>query len=131
MHPAIHHVSLGSNCFEQAAVFYDKVLATVGVRRVVDYPGGAGYGKTVPEFWLQRPIDGNAATVANGSHVGFFANSKREVDDFYNAAIAAGAADDGKPGSRRDYGEPYYGCFVRDLDGHKVEALFWDLELAQ
>ena len=41
-----------------------------------------------------------------------------------------GAKDDGAPGKRPHYGEQYYGCFVRDLDGHKIEAMAW-LEPAQ
>ena len=44
---------------------------------------------------------------------------------FYAAALEAGASPDGPPGPRPDYGEPYYGCFVRDLDGHKIEAMAW------
>ncbi|MBF2952237.1 VOC family protein, partial [Pseudomonas aeruginosa] len=42
-------------------------------------------------------------------------------------ALAAGADDEGAPGPRPLYGEPYYGCFIRDLDGHKVEASYWDM----
>ena len=45
--------------------------------------------------------------------------------------VDAGATDDGKPGPRPDYGEPYYGSFLRDPDGHKIEAAFWDDELAR
>ncbi|MEH2120583.1 hypothetical protein [Nostoc sp.] len=41
------------------------------------------------------------------------------------------AAFDGAPGGRSDYSEPYYGCFVRDPDGHKIEAAFWDEQLEQ
>jgi len=51
------------------------------------------------------------------------------VDAFHRAALNAGATDEGAPGPREEYGEPYYGCFVRDLDGHKIEAAFWDVEL--
>jgi hypothetical protein len=36
---------------------------------------------------------------------------------------------DGEPGPRPHYGEPYYGCFVHDLGGHKIEAMIWDGEL--
>ena len=53
------------------------------------------------------------------------------VHAFYEAAIAEGASDEGSPGPRPDYGEPYYGCFVRDLDGHKIEAAYWDIALAK
>ena len=51
-----------------------------------------------------------------------------DEDKVMNAALEAGASPDGPPGPRPHYGEPYYGCFVRDLDGHKIEATFWDLD---
>ena len=51
--------------------------------------------------------------------------------DYRQAAIAAGAVDEGAPGPRPEYGEPYYGCFVRDLDGHKIEAAYWDAALME
>src|SRR5690606_37499382 len=47
------------------------------------------------------------------------------------AALSAGATDEGAPGPREEYGAPYYGCFVRDLDGHKIEAAYWDVALMQ
>ena len=89
---------------------------------ILEYPGAVAYGKLYPEFWVQAPIDGRPASVGNGSHVGFFADSKAQVDAFHAAALTAGAGDEGAPGPRPLYGEPYYGCFIRDLDGHKVEA---------
>lgn len=118
----VHHISIGTNDFERATEFYDRVLAVLGARRVLDFPGAVAYGKEIPEFWVQTPLDGLDAASANGSHVGFIAPSREIVDAFYEAAIAAGAEDDGPPGPRPDYGESYYGCFVRDLDGHKIEA---------
>ena len=118
----ISHLSIGTNDFERATAFYDRVLATLGCKRVLDFPGAVAYGKQSPEFWVQRPIDGEPAAPANGCHVGFIATSKEQVQAFYDAAIAAGARDDGAPGPRPDYGEDYYGCFVRDPDGHKIEA---------
>jgi len=126
------HVSAGTNRFKDAAAFYDKVLATVGARRVLEIPGveAIAYGKQFPEFWVQTPIDGKPANTGNGTHFGFMAPSKEAVDAFYAAAIAAGATPDGAPGGRAHYGQAYYGCFVRDLDGHKIEAMFWDLSKA-
>lgn len=122
----ISHISIGTNDFAKAVQFYDKVLATLNCKRIMEHPGAIAYGKRFPEFWLQTPIDGKAATVGNGTHIGLIANSKKQVDEFYQAALAAGAVDEGAPGPRPHYGEPYYGCFVRDLDGHKIEAAFWD-----
>jgi len=127
---ALSHVSLGTNDLERALAFYDKALLPLGLRRVEFMEGiGAGYGKLYPEFWIQKPHDEQPAGVANGSHVGLVANSREQVQQFYDAALAAGATDDGKPGARPHYGEPYYGCFVRDPDGHKIEATFWDMSL--
>ncbi len=119
------HVSIGTNDFERAVAFYGAVLATLGARRVMEHPGAVAYGREYPEFWVQTPIDGAAAAAGNGTHFGFFAASREQVDAFHAAAVAAGAADDGAPGPRPHYGEGYYGCFVRDPDGHKVEATYW------
>lgn len=120
------HVSIGTNRFEAARAFYDAVLAPLGVKRVMEHPGVVAYGKLYPEFWVGAPFDGQPANVGNGTHFGFFAESREQVDAFWQAAIAAGASPDGPPGPRPLYGKPYYGCFVRDLDGHKIEASFWD-----
>lgn len=127
----LSHVSLGTNKFDQAVAFYDRVLATLGCKRIMEHPGAVAYGKQYPEFWVQTPIDGQPATLGNGTHVGFIAPTKESVHAFYEAALTAGGVGEGAPGGRPDYGEPYYGCFVRDLDGHKVEASYWDMQLVQ
>jgi len=125
----ISHVSVGTNDFARSVAFYEKVLATLGCRKIMEYAGAVAFGKTLPEFWVQTPIDGEPAAIGNGVHFGFVAASKEAVHAFYDAALAAGGKDDGAPGPRPDYGEPYYGCFVRDPEGHKIEAAFWDFEL--
>lgn len=119
----LSHVSLGSNDYPRAKAFYDAVLATLQIRCVMDFPGGAGYGRAFPEFWVQAPHDGGRASVGNGVHVAFLANSVEEVHAFHAKALALGATDDGAPGPRPDYGPDYYAAFVRDLDGHKIEAM--------
>ena len=130
------HVSIGTNDYAAATAFYDKVMPTIGAGRVFEpegLPEGAGavaYGKRFPEFWVQTPHDDGKAEVANGIHFAFLAPSKEAVQAFWDAAIEAGASPDGEPGPRPHYGEPYYGCFVYDLDGHKIEAMYWDFELA-
>ncbi len=124
----ISHVSLGTNDLERALAFYDKVLATLGIKRVETLDGiGAAYGKLYPEFWIALPANEAPATVGNGVHIGFIAESRDAVHAFHETALSAGASDDGAPGPRPQYGEPYYGCFVIDPDGHKIEATFWDV----
>ena len=125
----LSHVSIGTNDFERAVAFYDKVLTTLGCKKLEEFPGAVAYGKQFPECWVQTPIDGQPASGGNGAHIGFVAPTKQAVHAFHEAALQAGGVDDGQPGPRPDYGEPYYGCFVRDPDGHKIEAAFWDMEL--
>lgn len=122
----LSHVSLGTDDYPRARAFYDAVLGTLGIGCVMELPGGAAYGRAFPEFWVQTPHDGGKAEVANGVHVAFLAASREQVDAFHARAVALGADDDGAPGPRPHYGEPYYGCFVRDPQGHKIEAMFWD-----
>lgn len=130
------HVSIGTNDFERSARFYDAVMPTIGARRVYEpeLPQGAfaiAYGKQFPEFWINTPHNDKPAETANGVHFAFLAPSRQAVHEFWDAAIAAGAAPDGEPGPRPHYGKPYYGCFLRDPDGHKIEAMFWDQSLME
>ena len=123
----ISHISVGTNKLDEALNFYDQVLATIGASRQEEVPEIAvAYGKRFPEFWVQIPYNQKPAQVANGVHFAFIAPSQEAVHAFYDKAIELGAICDGKPGPRPEYGAPYYGCFVRDLDGHKIEAAFWD-----
>ena len=122
----ISHISIGTNNFDRAVVFYDRVLTTLGCKQIMKHPGAVAYGKEFPEFWVQTPFNGEPATIGNGSHIGFIANTKEAVHAFYEAALNEGGTDDGAPGPRPDYGDAYYGCFIRDIDGNKIEATYWN-----
>jgi catechol 2,3-dioxygenase-like lactoylglutathione lyase family enzyme len=120
----LHHVSVGVRDVARAAQFYDPVLATLGYKRVMEFmPYGIGYGETHPVFWVQLPNDQQPSSVGNGVHIGFVARSKESIHGFHRAALGAGGANEGDPGPRPDYGPTYYGAFVRDLDGNKLEAV--------
>ena len=128
MPPSImSHVSVGTNDYPRAKAFYDAVLATLQIGVVMEHEGAAvAYGRAFPEFWVGLPHDGGKAAVGNGSHFGFLATSRAQVEAFHAKALAMGGTSDGAPGTRELYGPQYYGAFVRDLDGHKIEATFWD-----
>ena len=121
--PTLSHVSLGINDYPRAKAFYDAVLATLQVKCMIEFDGGAGYGREFPEFWIGPPHDGGRAAAGNGTHIAFSASSKEQVDAFYAAALAAGGTDDGKPGLRPEYMPNYYAAFVHDPEGHKIEAV--------
>lgn len=124
----LSHVSLGTNNLVAAQSFYDHALQSLGISRLETIDGiAAACGKQYPEFWIAMPHNEQVATVGNGVHVSFTANSIKTVHAFHAAALEAAGADDGQPGPRPIYGEPYYGCFVMDLDGNRIEAAFWVL----
>lgn len=119
----IHHVSVGTNDLARSKRFYDAVLPIVGIQPMAEDAGGLGYGSGTFHFSVQVPIDGTPATVGNGSHIAFAVENRDMVDRFYAAALAHGGSGAGEPGLRPDYDANYYGAFVLDPDGHKIEAV--------
>lgn len=122
----IHHVSVGTNDVERSKRFYDAVLPTLGIMPLSTDEAGLGYHCGTFHFSVQVPIDGQPATVGNGSHVAFSVENRMMVNCFHEAALAHGGSDDGAPGLRTDYDANYYGAFVRDPDGHKIEAVTYN-----
>jgi catechol 2,3-dioxygenase-like lactoylglutathione lyase family enzyme len=122
----LHHVSVGVRDVERAARFYDPVLKTLGYRRVMEFlPHAIGYGESRerPEFWIQLPHNQQPASNGNGVHVAFLAKSRQVVSKFHETALKQGGSNGGEPGPRPDYGPSYYGAFLYDLDGNKIEAM--------
>jgi catechol 2,3-dioxygenase-like lactoylglutathione lyase family enzyme len=121
----LHHVSVGVADVARAADFYDAVLGALGYKRTAQYlPYAIAYGEGVSEFWIGQPHDKSAPSVGNGTHFGFVARNQNAVHRFHETALTNGGTDDGAPGPRPDYGPDYYGAFVRDPFGNKVEAVF-------
>ena len=125
---AIDHVSVGVTNMKRAKAFYDAALGPLGMKPIypVEIGGqlvGVGYGEgQQPTFWIQMPINGQPASMGNGVHVAFRATSRAQVDAFFLAALDQGGVEDGRPGLRTEYHPDYYGAFVRDPDGNKIEA---------
>jgi catechol 2,3-dioxygenase-like lactoylglutathione lyase family enzyme len=119
----IHHFSLGTNDLEKARAFYDPVLKLLGLRLLREDESSLDYGVGMVLFSLETPVDGRPATPGNGVHVAFTAEDPDMVDEFYRIALAHGGTGDGEPGLRPEYNAHYYGAFVRDPDGNKIEAV--------
>jgi catechol 2,3-dioxygenase-like lactoylglutathione lyase family enzyme len=116
------YVTIGTNDLEGSAKFYDDVLAVLGGKRAfetdnfISWSDGAGGGM----LSLNKPYDGNPATVGNGVMIALTASSPELVDAVHKKALECGGADEGVPGPRGTPGN-YYGYF-RDLDGNKICA---------
>ena len=114
----IDHLGIAVTDLAKSVAFYERALAPLGYKLMMQFPGVAGFGADgKPDFWLGQ---GPATTPI---HVAFVAPRRSVVKAFYDAAIAAGGVDNGPPGTRPIYHEHYYGACVRDPDGHNVEAV--------
>ncbi|MCD6074189.1 MAG: lactoylglutathione lyase protein [Rhodospirillales bacterium] len=119
------HVSLGVSDLARSRVFYDAVLKPLGLVRTVDFEGrGHDYGAFAGIKGIEFTITVETGVApATGSHVCFRARDRAAVREFYEAALAHGGRDDGAPGLRPIYHPDYYGAFVLDPDGHRIEAV--------
>jgi catechol 2,3-dioxygenase-like lactoylglutathione lyase family enzyme len=122
----LDHVSIPTPNLARAAGFYDAVLATLGMGRRKERPGAIGYGppaRPAPVFWILAATETAHARPGPGLHLSFSADDRPSVDAFHAIALRQGGRDAGPPGWRPQYTMPFYGAFVLDLDGFKIEAV--------
>jgi catechol 2,3-dioxygenase-like lactoylglutathione lyase family enzyme len=118
----LDHVSIGVRDLARTRRFYDAALQPLGYTCLSESAGSLGYGRDGVAFWIsavQRPVPADADS---GLHFCFAALTRKGVDAFHAAALAAGGRDNGKPGLRKDYGPDYYAAFAVDPDGYRLEA---------
>ncbi|MEP7455718.1 VOC family protein [Phyllobacterium sp. SB3] len=122
----IDHTGIIVSDFEAGKKFYSQTLGAIGYSLIVEFPASvtgsanvAGFGENgKPDFWVISGTPNKPLL-----HVAFRVNSPDVVDAFYKAGLAAGGADNGKPGLRPRYHPNYYGAYVHDADGHNIEAV--------
>lgn len=119
----IHHVSVGTNDLKKARAFYDPVLQHLGLHILFEGDKSAGYGVSDFLFSIETPVNGKPATAGNGVHIAFQAKDKNTVREFHRIALANGGTNDGNPSLRPEYDANYFGAFVYDPDGNKIEAV--------
>jgi catechol 2,3-dioxygenase-like lactoylglutathione lyase family enzyme len=116
----LDHVSIQCADLAASMAFYDAVLAPLGGRRIMEHDGAVGYGTNFPSFWLGRHQTGGGF---RESHLAFQAPDREAVQAFRDAAASTGAEVLHEPRIWPEYHDGYYGAFVRDPDGNKVEAV--------
>ena len=113
------HLGMGVTDYEASKSFFLKALQPLGVAVVMEGPYGLGLGSNnKPSLWLTQVLEKPTPL-----HIAFTAATRRQVDDFHRAALAAGGKDNGAPGLRPHYHRDYYGAFVIGPDGHNIEAV--------
>lgn len=119
----IDHVSIPVSDLQASAALYEAALAPLGLIRLVDRERTVGFGKRYPEFWLNLRDGLTPAPEGSGAHVALRARDKAAVIAFHRAALDNGGACDGPPGDRPAAMTTYFGAFIRDPDGNRIEAL--------
>lgn len=119
------HVMIGTNDVQKAKAFYDTLLGTLEVAPgFVDDGRRIFYRTATGVLGVSKPIDGDAATFANGGTIGFACNSPEQVEAWHAAGIAAGGATcEDPPGVRAGGMGKMYLAYLRDPDGNKLCAM--------
>ena len=118
----IDHVSLAVRNLAASAAAYERILGALGMRRVVERVGSVGFGKTYPELWLNERRSGAPLPADTGHHTCLRAPDEAAVNAFHRIALQQGCSDAGAPGARQGAMTSYYGAFIQDKDGNKLEA---------
>ena len=120
----LDHLGIQSADVDAAAAFYLTIFEPIGLREIMrfDTPGGPVVGMGAdgkPSFWLSPSTGAETREI----HVAFAAPDRAAVDAVHDAAMAAGVEVLHAPREWPEYHPGYYGVFLRDLDGHNVEAV--------
>lgn len=122
----VNHIILSVSDVEKSLAFYEAALAPLDIKFFVPFKGvdghadlwGFGDGQSA-FFWLKQGTPSPEAI-----HWGFDASSNANVDEFYEAALAAGGKDNISPRARPEYYPGYYAADVLDPDGYSFEAVY-------
>ena len=116
----VDHVLFVVEDFPASRRLYTAALAPLGMEELYEEPNCISYGRqqlddfSICEGPRSRPPRTSRSTRRTG----------KQVDAFFDAALAAGATVRGEPGVWIQYSPRYYGAFVNDLHGNNVEAVF-------
>ena len=120
----IDHIGIQVADVEASLAFYLRVFGPLGMREVMRFPQDgafvAGLGAAgTPDFWLVPAAGAEAREI----HLAFRAPDRGAVDAVHEAAVSAQAEVLHAPREWPEYHPGYYGVFLRDPDGHNVEAV--------
>lgn len=116
----IDHFGIKVKNLEASKLFYQKTLAPLGYKIAFEIPQAVSFAEprtaAAGDFWLGQGE-------SDPTHFAFNAETREQVDAFYQAGLVAGGQDNGAPGIRPQYHQPYYAAFILDPDGNNVEVV--------
>jgi catechol 2,3-dioxygenase-like lactoylglutathione lyase family enzyme len=119
----VEHISLGTHRYLESVTFYQRILEPLGMVLLRDTGAEAAFG--TPSHWafFLYPVAAEEGVVSKGTHVAFGAQSRAQVVQVYETALAAGALSIFAPRERPDISPTYFGAMFNGLDGHALEVL--------
>ena len=118
------HIMVGSNDIERSKRFYDAVFDAIGAKPGMQDEKGVNYRHNGAMFMVRPPLNGEAATVGNGSTIGFNLDSPEAVDAWHAAGCGNGGRScEDPPGIREGAFGKLYLAYMRDPDGNKLCGL--------
>lgn len=121
----LDHLGVQATDVEASLAYYLRVFAPIGIREAMRFPAGESFvvglaaGESSPRFWLSPA----AGQETRELHVAFQAPGRASVDAVHAAAVEAGVEVLHAPREWPEYHPGYYAVFLRDPDGHNVEAV--------
>ena len=119
------HVMVGAIDMDASKKFYDAILGTLGIPPgTADARGRVFYRTKTGVFALTKPINGEAASAANGGTIGFAVESPEIGDAWHAAGISSGGTTcEDPPGFREGPMGKMYLAYLRDPAGNKICVL--------
>ena len=121
----IDHIGVQVADVQASLALYLRTFAPIGMREVMRYPHGDSVvvglsgPDNIPNFWLSPA----AGAETRELHLAFRAADRAAVDAVHDAAVSSGVEVLHAPREWPEYHPGYYGVFLRDLDGHNIEAV--------
>lgn len=131
----IDHIYLPVSDVERSREFYKAVLATLGIEEGFALHDSVVFGFAGPGALWIYPSQGRTTMdedpcgmdpEVSGSprlHIALRAETRAQVQDFYEAAVLMGAGVNNPPALYPVYHDRYFAAFIRDPNGHNIEAV--------
>ena len=116
----IDHVGLQVADVDASVDFYVNVFAPVGLRVMMRFEGFAGLGDGQSPFLWFGPPNGPETREL---HLALHAPDRAAVNAVHEAALTRDVEVLHAPREWPEYHPGYYAVFLRDPDGHNVEAV--------
>jgi catechol 2,3-dioxygenase-like lactoylglutathione lyase family enzyme len=115
----VDHLWIGVRDLDKAAAFYTALARHTGLREGRRWE----HGRLFRGAWATFSLVADGRPPTENLHLAFPASDERTVQDFHEAAIAAGYRGNGTPGERAHYRQGYYSAYILDPDGTNVESV--------